>query len=220
MVDIFLSYSRKDRERARVLAKFLENQGWFVWWDWLIPVGKTWRQLIHEGLDEAGCVLVLWSRKSISSDGVIEEADVGKERKILVPALIDDVTPPLGFRQIQAANLVDWNADKNNPGFKSLRQAIEAIIGPPKTPDSVFSSIDKTPATAETWLLEELKATTSPQMLKLRNGAGLDYRVIATIPKGTSFRLLQKSGDWCQVRGENGEKGWVHKKFIFLTFRP
>jgi hypothetical protein len=130
---IFISYASEDRERIIPIVKALEEQGWSTWWDSTsIPVGKTWRQFIDEGLEAARCVLVIWSKTSVYSEWVLDEADFGKERKILVPAIIDDVRPPLGFRQMQAANLVNWNGNTNNPEFKSLLHAIEEIIGPPK----------------------------------------------------------------------------------------
>ena len=41
MSDIFLSYASDDRSRARSLAEALEAQGWSVWWDRIIPAGRT-----------------------------------------------------------------------------------------------------------------------------------------------------------------------------------
>jgi hypothetical protein len=66
MSDIFISYARPDRPRAELLARHLEAQGWTVWWDWKIPAGKTFRQVIQTALDEARCVVVLWSAQSIN----------------------------------------------------------------------------------------------------------------------------------------------------------
>ena len=99
MSDIFIGYASEDRSRVKPLAEALEAQGWSVWWDWKsIPVGKTWRQAIEEGLEAARSVFVLWSNKSIIKDWVIDEADFGKERKNLVPVILDDVRPPIGHR--------------------------------------------------------------------------------------------------------------------------
>jgi hypothetical protein len=33
MADIFISYSSEDRDQARILAAFLEAEGYSVWWD-------------------------------------------------------------------------------------------------------------------------------------------------------------------------------------------
>ena len=63
MANIFISYARKDREKVAVLAKALADRGWTVWWDWTIPVGKTWRQVISEALEAAACLVVVWSNE-------------------------------------------------------------------------------------------------------------------------------------------------------------
>ena len=130
MSDIFISYASEDRSRAEKLAKKLEEQGWSVWWDKTIPPGKTFDQVIQEAIDSATCVVVLWSKKSINSDWVKEEANIGKKRKILVPAKIDPVDPPIGFGRIQAADLTDWEAESIHSGFTILLSAISEIVGP------------------------------------------------------------------------------------------
>jgi len=64
MSDIFISYASEDRERARLLADALSQNGWSVWWDRTIPPGKEFDQVIEEALDAAKCVVVLWSKTS------------------------------------------------------------------------------------------------------------------------------------------------------------
>src|SRR5262249_53988443 len=109
MSDIFISYAHEDRPRAQTLAQTLEDGGWSTFWDRTSPAGKTWRETIGRELAGAHCVIVLWSKVSIESEWVQEEADDAKRRRILVPVLIENVQPPIGFRAIQAADLVDWD---------------------------------------------------------------------------------------------------------------
>jgi len=130
MADIFISYAKEDKSRAEPLAKVLEGQGWSVWWDRKIPPGKTFAQVIEEAITAAKCVIVLWSVKSVKSDWVQNEAAEGASRKILVPALIDDVPIPFEFRRIQAADLIDWKAQTDHPGYTILLSAISEIVGP------------------------------------------------------------------------------------------
>jgi len=129
MSDIFISYASEDRARAKVLAGALERQGWSVWWDRKIPPGRQFSQVIKEAIDEAKCIIVLWSKESVNSDWVQNEASEGARRKNLVPALIDDVEIPFEFRRIQAARLVDWKGRSPHPEFDTLLEAVRAILG-------------------------------------------------------------------------------------------
>jgi len=89
MADIFISYAREDRSRVQPLAKSLEEQEWSVFWDPTIPAGKTWREVISDNLKNARSVIVVWSKTSVESRWVQEEADWGLERNILVPIFIE-----------------------------------------------------------------------------------------------------------------------------------
>jgi len=129
MADIFISYKREDRSRVEPLAKALEDQGWSVFWDRTIPAGKTWRQVIGDALKTARSVIVAWSKTSVDSSWVQEEADRGRERNILIPVLIDNVRPPLGFGAIQAADLISWEPTQSSPEFEKLISDLSAILG-------------------------------------------------------------------------------------------
>ena len=105
MSDIFISYARADKEKAELLANAFSRKGWSVWWDREIPPGKSFDETIENALSSARCVVVLWSKTSVSSRWVKTEAAEGAERGILVPALIDNVKIPLEFKRIEAADL-------------------------------------------------------------------------------------------------------------------
>lgn len=133
MADIFLSYASEDRERVRLLVDALEAEGWTVWWDQQIHAGPTFRRAISEAIDSCRCMVVAWSRRSIESDFVIDEATEGKERNILVPLLLDDVQVPLGFRTAQTANLRDWPDDPGdlNGLLTGVRDTIDGTRSTP-----------------------------------------------------------------------------------------
>jgi TIR domain-containing protein len=129
MADIFVSYAHEDEARVGHLVEALEEQGWSVFWDRRIPAGETWRSYIGQALGDAHCVMVVWSRSSVASNWVIEEADEGLQRKILVPVLLDSILPPIGFRSVQAADLADWQPGRHSPHFHRLVQDIRAVLG-------------------------------------------------------------------------------------------
>lgn len=120
MADIFISYAREDRETAERLAQALEDEGWSVWWDRHIPAGKRFDEVISASLDGAKCVIALWSQAAIASQWVAEEAEEGRERGVLLPAMIEAVEPPLGFRRIHAADLIGWRGSPDHAGLRQL----------------------------------------------------------------------------------------------------
>ena len=141
MSDIFISYAREDYDAAQRLAEALGDRGWSVWWDRTILAGEHFEEEIRVALQEARCVVVLWSPHSILSDWVKDEARIGKENKNLVPVQIETVDIPLGFGQIQTGSLTDWDGDPQDPAFKCLAGAVSAMVPKPATPDGPRSPL-------------------------------------------------------------------------------
>lgn len=88
----FISYAREDNDRVQPIVQLIEANGWSVFWDRNIPAGLTWRGYIGKALDEAKCVIVVWSRNSVTSEFVQEEADDGRDRKILIPIRVSTMS--------------------------------------------------------------------------------------------------------------------------------
>jgi hypothetical protein len=67
-----------------------------------------------------------------------------------VPARIETIPLPIGFRTIQTADLSDWKGGETHPGFAQLLEDITATLGevPPREhglepEDAVFRDIDE-----------------------------------------------------------------------------
>lgn len=135
MSDIFISYSKPGRPLAQKLAKLL-GKSWNVWWDPKIPPGRRFADVIHEELEKARCVIVLWSKHSVKSHYVCEEAEFARGKGKLVPALVEETEIPIGFRTIEAANLVGWQFDDTNEEYLNLlaelRRRLDTAAPAPK----------------------------------------------------------------------------------------
>jgi hypothetical protein len=129
MADIFISYSSEDRDRAAQLAHVLDGFGWTVWWDRQIIIGQVFDHAIERELDNAKSVIVLWSKHSVASEWVKNEAAVAAERGVLLPATIEEVKLPLEFRRKQTADLTDWQGESSHAGFQALCAGIISLMG-------------------------------------------------------------------------------------------
>ena len=127
MADIFISYSRTDAARVERLVRLLETR-WSVFWDRTIPPGQTWDNYIGKQLEDSRCVLVVWSAKAVASEWVREEAHHGRDRGALVPVLFDKVSPPFGFRQVQAADLTTWDGVARDHAVELLMTTLERLL--------------------------------------------------------------------------------------------
>ena len=105
MARVFLSYARENAGEAQQLAEAIGAAGHQVWWDRHVHGGLRFADEIDRELKEAEVVVVLWSRDSIGSAWVQDEAAEGRDSGRLVPVTLDACKPPLGFRQYQTLDL-------------------------------------------------------------------------------------------------------------------
>ena len=96
--DVFVSYCRGDRSEVLPIIQLLEQAGYNVWWDGLLEAGSVFLHTTEQALEEASAVLVVWTKDSVNSNWVRDEATSGRDSKRLVPITTDGSLPPLGFR--------------------------------------------------------------------------------------------------------------------------
>jgi hypothetical protein len=130
MAHVMVSYKREDEPRVAMLVRALRANGLDIWWDQVLPGGEAWRENIQGAIDQAGCVVVVWSHGSTGPDGgfVRDEATRAKARGILVPVVFDDVLPPLGFGEVQAIDLKRWKGGAKDPFLLDLVAACHAKL--------------------------------------------------------------------------------------------
>lgn len=135
---VFLSYARADQAQAAQLAATLGQAGLEVWWDALIEGGAAFAKSIEAALESCNAVVVVWSRNSVASDWVLDEAARGRDLRKLVPVSLDGTLPPIGFRQYQSVDLSGWKGDAASPGVAAVLRGIaaagRAAQGPPAAP--------------------------------------------------------------------------------------
>ena len=136
MAKVFLSYSREDAAAAKQLADCISRAGHKVWWDHEIEGGSRFTAEIDRELKGADAVVVIWTKASVESAWVQDEAAEGRDNGRLVPIILGTDKPPLGFRQFQSIDFGDWNGDGDPPALDTLLRAI-AQKGPEPQPAPV-----------------------------------------------------------------------------------
>ena len=125
---IFISYSKKDRDFAWKLADDLINAGHKVWIDRSLQVGENWEQTIEKNLGEADEVIVVLSLDAIASKWVQHEGSIAYGlKKQMYPVLIEALSAddlPLWVSKFQYHSFVDI---KYEEAFKALN----AVLTPP-----------------------------------------------------------------------------------------
>lgn len=126
----YIAYKRADEVRVGKLVAALEEHGLDIWWDRELPNAESFRDSLTNRLDEAGCVLMIWTKESTEGDTrfVLDEARRGYERGILVAVMLDNVTIPLGFGEIQTIDLRHWKGRASDPFLLDLAEAMRAKL--------------------------------------------------------------------------------------------
>lgn len=131
MADVFVSYKKSDRDRVRALVDNLRAAGLDVWWDEGIAPSMSWRGEIAKQLQSAKCVVAVWTHDSVDHEGgqwVMEEATHGLRRRVLAPVRLDLVEPPLGFGEVQYADLAAWSGGADDPRFQHFLAVVQAVV--------------------------------------------------------------------------------------------
>ncbi len=131
MADIFISYKREEQPIARKLADVLQMKGFSVWWDLEVRAGERFDDVIDKALQESKCVVALWSKLSVESQNVKDEATYALNLDKLVPIMIEVVKLPYRFERIHTRQLFDWDGSDTSDEFQNLIDDLAKIIGTP-----------------------------------------------------------------------------------------
>lgn len=149
MASVFLSYDHDDAKRAAPIAAALEKAGHSVWWDRFIKGGAEYNDEIEAAVQASDAVIVLWSDRSIHSTWVRDEAAEGRDQGKLIPVRIDNVKPPMGFRQFQTIDLI---RSGRFPNANAIGQVLESIRAIGAVPQHHSQTSGAKPANAFGWI--------------------------------------------------------------------
>lgn len=140
MSNVFLSYSRKDRNFVERLAEDLNGLGIGVWFDkWEIKVGDSIVEKINKGIEENDYLAIVLSPNSVDSEWVKRELNIAlmrqlKEKSVIIlPILYKNCKIPPIISDIRYANFTS----NYNAGIVELIQVLEKDL------DNLVNAISK-----------------------------------------------------------------------------
>ena len=209
--DVFVSYAREDRAFAEELVAALRAEDCRVWWDDHIRTGSKFDSMLDEALNDAACVVVLWSAHSVGSEWVKMEAQFGLARDRLLPVFIQNVELPQPFHRLQTANLTNWtSAGESSEEFGRLLVDIKEIVSRASAPlvDTSVAGFGDRPAIA---VLPFENRTQDPDELYIGEGVAEDlirrlqaFRTLPVIARHSSFAYRDKLADPARISRELG----------------
>ncbi len=145
---VFVSYARDDRYRAGYIVRELRTARLRVFWDQDLLPRQDFRAVIEREIRQADCTLVLWSKSSVRSDFVTDEAQLATKIGNYAPVLLERVKPPMGLRSKQFLWLDQWAGDTASPAWQQLlntAQGLHSADGSLVLPEEAFSSDPTSP---------------------------------------------------------------------------
>ncbi len=132
--DIFISYSRRDREKMHVIRDGLVAQGLSVWSDEALEPGTpSWRRDVQLAIEGAGCILAILSPDAKDSEWVNEELGYAKIRKLRTFTVLvrgdESNSIPLGLTGIQWIDMrSDYQAEIEDLVHQSALDQLVTVI--------------------------------------------------------------------------------------------
>ena len=126
--NVFISYSRHNKEFVQQLHSALEATGREVWVDWeSIPVAGDWWQEIQLGIELADTFLFVLSPDSVASKVCGQEIEEAlKHNKRLVPVVFEEVPPEQVHPELARLNWIFLRPGDNfQQGFQRLLAALD-----------------------------------------------------------------------------------------------
>lgn len=136
MVDVFISYARDDYDLAILVKERIEALGLSVYFDVEgLDGGDVFPDVLDNAVKTARVIVGVWTPHSLTRPWVKTECLIGKDRKCLIPVIVEPVQPldvPAAFYGLQT---IDLTADLHDPGSRGHQTLVRSLSRTLKRPD-------------------------------------------------------------------------------------
>jgi TolB-like protein len=133
--DVFISYSRQDRDKVLAITRRLEDAGIAVWIDQGGIDGATyWGQEIVRAIEDSKMLLLMASQNSIGSENVAKEVMLNSEKKRpILPIHLEPITIPDVLKyQLAGIQHIEYFRGDEEENFKTILRALQRAGIEPK----------------------------------------------------------------------------------------
>lgn len=144
--DVFISYSREDKEVVLALAGELRSCGVSLWIDQGgIDGAAMWGEEIVNALENAKVLLLMVSERSVNSHNVVKEVVLASERKEhILPIHLEPTRIPSGLKYpLAGIQHIEYYANDPEESLRSILRSLERLgvpIAKPVPPASAKAS--------------------------------------------------------------------------------
>jgi len=152
--DVFVSYSREDKERVLALTAKLKAAGVPVWIDvGGIDGAAMWGEEIVNALDRAKVLLLMVSESAVHSHNVVKEVVLTSERKghILPVHLEPTQIPAILKYPLAGIQHIEYFQGDPDANLKTILRSLERVgvtVAPPRVEPAAQASLDRRSAAA------------------------------------------------------------------------
>lgn len=133
MVDVFISYPRRERARADLIKTKLTALGLDLFFDIEgIDGGAEFPAIITHALDNSKAVLACCSPLYFTREWCLHEAHEGADGRKLVPVIMERfhrAAPPVNLRRINFLDLSDWSGQEVHENWTRTISSIAKLTG-------------------------------------------------------------------------------------------
>ncbi len=128
--DVFISYSREDKDRVIDLAQKLREAGVSLWIDQGgIDGAAMWSEEIVNALENSKVLMLMVSEKAVTSHNVVKEVTIASERKgHILPVHLEPTRIPQGLKYpLAGIQHIEYFAATPEEATKSILRSLERL---------------------------------------------------------------------------------------------
>jgi nucleoside 2-deoxyribosyltransferase len=123
MAKLFVSYSKKDKNWVKTLAKQLEERGFSAWLDERdVPPGTNWEDEVKKAVTESDALIAVLGEGKPSPKALVEVGIALGQQKPVMPVVVGKYTDP-GY----LSSISKHEAIKTNKADVAARHIVRAV---------------------------------------------------------------------------------------------